>query len=170
MYDIHVHIYILTITYVYYRDNDFNTEMIGESKPYLLNNDEISSINKLGQPILSNNIATSYYKAKIRGKIFTSMKYTRQKRQNNHTIAFSNTAIYNGYGKIELFMCAGNAKIASVKKFIMQQGIPHNLPEEVITMETQKLLFEDYFTCTDECTVYIFCITLSVSALIFQQT
>ena len=84
--------------------------MIGKSKPYLLSNDEISSINQMlmneGQCILSTNIVTSYYKAKVKGKLFTSLKYTREKRQNNHTISFSNTTTSNGYGNIELFMSA----------------------------------------------------------------
>ena len=159
----------------YCRVNDYsNTEMIGESKPYLLSNDEVSSINQLlmneGQPTLSTNIVTSYYKAKIKGKVFTSVKYTRQKRQNNHTISFSNTTS-NGYGNIELFMSAGNVQIVAVKKFITQLGIPHNLPAEIITAQTQNLLFEDYFTCTEECTVYLLlhhivskCINLSTNS------
>ena len=111
--------------------------MIGESKPYLLINDEVSFINQLlmneGQPILSTDIVMLYYKAKIKGKVFTSVKYTRQKRQNNHTISFSNTTS-NGYGNIELFMSAGNVQIVAVKKFITQLGIPHNLPAEIITV------------------------------------
>ena len=146
--------------------------MIGESKPYLLSSDEVSSINELlmseGQPSLCNNNVTTYQKAKIKGKIFTSTKYTREKRQNNYTISFCNTAVSNGFGKIEMFICAGNAQIAVVKNFIVQTGIPHNIPVEVITDKTKQLLFEDYFTCTEERTIYIFvhhivdkCINLS---------
>ena len=136
----------------YCRVNDYsNTGMIGESKPYLLINDEVSSINQLlmneGQPILSTNIVTSYY-----------------------TISFSNTTS-NGYGNIELFMSAGNVQIVAVKKVITQLGNPRNLPAEIITAQTQNVLIEDYFTCTEECTVHILlhhivskCINLSTNS------
>ena len=114
----------------------------------------------------------SYYKAKVKGKLFTSLKYTREKRQNNHAISFSNTTTSNGYGNIELFMSAGNVHIVDVKKFTTEVGIHYNVPvEKIITAQTQNVLFEDYFTCTEEYTIYILlnyivskCINLSTNS------
>ena len=71
------HIYIAYYKIVWLLQvTDFNTE-IGESKSYIL-----TWLMNEGQPILSNNIA-SYYKAKFWGKMFTSIKYTIEKKPHN---------------------------------------------------------------------------------------
>ena len=144
--------------------------MIGQCQSYTLSESEIMKINDFleshGHEHLVSNVATIYLKANINGRIFTSTAYKRQKRQNNYTISFCDTTLEFAF--IDKFLCINKLHVAVITKLTSHKGLSYKIPYEVITEESQNVLFEDYFTYTRSLQTYIFthqivdkCINLS---------
>ena len=147
--------------------------MIGQSQSYTLSDSEILKINDFleshGHEPLESKSATIYLRAKIKERIFTCTTYKREKRQNNHTISFCDCTL--GFALIDKFLCINKVHLAVITKLTSQKGLAYQIPYEVITEESQNVLFEDYFTYTTSSHGYIFtyqivdkCINLSANA------
>ena len=138
--------------------------MIGKINFCSLSDEDVAKINELFitsglTPINSTHVICGVrYKAKINGKTFVARKNKRVKRRNSYTASFfvpSNDSL--SYGLIENFLTVNNTEIALIHELsIVGRGPQIEVPESIITMTSQALLFEDYLSYKEETTQYIF--------------
>jgi len=146
--------------------------MCGKGKVCSFNDEELNQINKLltdcGFPLLSSDLVRIHTKAIINGKSYSARINKRAKKQNSFTVMISNDPMY--YGLIERFLCVEGHCLAAITELNVHKGISHDISSDVITPESQCLLFEDYFTYEEKVVKYDFanrimekCVNLSNS-------
>lgn len=147
--------------------------MCGKGEIFSASDEEIVKINKLltdsGVMPLSGNLMRLYKKAVILGKTYSSRKNKRAQKQNSYTVR---TCLDTAqYGLIEFFLSTKDHFLAAITVLNIQKGIPHSISPDEVTLESQSLLFEGYFTYKEESLIFIFanqiakkCINLSNSS------
>ena len=74
------------------------------------------------------------------------------------------------YGLIDFFLSTNDHFLAAITVLDIRKGIPYSISPDEITLESQSLLFEGYFTYEERSVVFVFakqitekCINLSTS-------
>ena len=146
--------------------------MCGQGEVFSASNEEVMKINKLLADSsfvpLSTNVMRLYKKAVIKGKSYSSRSNKRVKKQNSYTIS---TCLDSApYGLIDFFVSTKDHTLAAITVLDVQKGVPHSISPDDITVESQSLLFEGYFTYKEQSSTFVFvkqitekCINLSTS-------
>ena len=134
-----------------------SVEMCGQGELFLANDDKITEINKLlsdsGFSPLSSNLMRLHKKAIISGKKYSSRKNKRVKKQNSYTIKTYQD--YPQYGLIEFFLSTDDQFLACIVALDIKKGVPYSISPNIITLDSQPLLFEDYFTYEEKSTTFV---------------
>lgn len=127
--------------------------MVGQGRLVPLATEEVRDINKLlkDSDSLQASHVQVYYKAIIKGKLFFSKDYAREKKRNSYTISFSEQpAASPCYAFIEKFISVNEEKLVLIQELsIICRGPPDGVSDSVATTSSQTLLFEDYLTYTE---------------------
>ena len=87
-------------------------------------------------------------KVKIDGNMFFSKNYKRVTKRNSYTISYSkppSNCVY--YGLIENFLSANGHYLAAIRTLeIISTGPIHPFSEDIIAIDSKKILFSDYLT------------------------
>ena len=118
---------------------------------------------------LTTNLMRQHNRAVISGKRYSSRNNKRVKKQNSYT--FKTSLDCARYGLID-FLFLQKIIFGSHCSIRYPKGIPYSISPDDITLESQSLLFEGYFTYKEESVTLVFakqitekCINLSSKLL-----
>ena len=133
------------------RKTDNSIEMIGQGQLFSIPDEEINDINKLLQnhnlPPLSATQGRIFIKTQINGQAYYSTINKQVTKRNSYTVGYTTSnSVY--YGIVKHYLRISDHNLAAIDCLQCQHtGPTETFMSSIITLEDEKLLFEDYLTC-----------------------
>ena len=126
--------------------------MIGKGSPVLVPNEAIVEIKDMlhssGFPSLITSIGKVFVKPKVNGRTYFGKQNKRITKRNDYTVSFKNSDTIS-FAIINHFLSIDDHSFAEIQHLNVEHTGPiRSLASDSITPSSQKVLFEDYFTCS----------------------